>query len=132
MYTLSRLLPDNSLRPISAGMTASDTDTLACEVLPGETIVVGEAIGHVTMLVCTVGLDETGALQFVPDQDHAVQFAMTLRGQMRMAVVEQSRSLRGGLVQVAQVTVNLFEDDDTRLFVQVFPVPVEADALPVG
>jgi hypothetical protein len=115
MFSLSRVLPDGSLRPISAGMTSRDEDTLACEVLPGENIAIFE--GEVLRVM--LGIDEDGTVH-VKATD--AQMAVTFHGDRRLHFLVDNP-----LQVFAIVRYNTFEPGDTRLFAQVFPVPQPAE-----
>lgn len=114
MFSLSRVLPDGSLRPISAGMTSRDEDTLACEVLPGENV----AIFDDGVLRVTLGIDADGT---VHAKTRGAQMAVTFQGDQRLHFLVDAP-----LQVFATVRYNVFEPGDVRLFTQVFPVPQPA------
>ena len=110
MYRLSRVLPDGERRPISAGMAARDADTVSCEVLEGETVLIDQLTSTgATLVVTEVTLDANGQIAFL-STGATTQYVWNVTEAM-VGVCH------GGNAWVA----HLRYIDDVRLFVQVFP-----------
>lgn len=113
MYRLSRVLSDGQRRPISAGMSAREGDTVCCEVLEGETVVIDllTSTGK-TLLVSEVGLDPKGQVVIL-GSGTLTQYVLN---------VLDDKPLMLGICHGDNAWVaHLRYIDDVRLFVQVFP-----------
>lgn len=126
MFTLSRVLPDSSLRPISAGMISRPEDTVACEILPGERAAV--FLGADVML--SLGLDSESVLQFQTGGD--VQVALLPAADPTLVFVFRDPGDPTTPLEFARIKHLTYEADDIRVFVQVFPVPYPREAVPAG
>lgn len=112
MYTLNRLLPDSTKRPVSHRLGQPISDDIACEVLEGETVEIGH--DDVGGLLC-YGLAADGVTEVWGRPAPGVQ--MEQNGTKRVVAFGEE------IVAVISVL------DDQRSYVKVFPtgLPVTPD-----
>lgn len=133
MYTLSRVLPDGSERPIVAGPPGryGPSDPAACEFLPGETIRVGwtptrrvvEEGTSRDRVIAELSLSEDGQLLITPetkDCTPSLVFVPGKRGEFELVLRDGDQ-----LVAVFRYL------DDVRVFAQVYPAYKPEASAPV-
>lgn len=115
MYRLSRVLPEGH-RPISAGMSSRDGDTVACEVLEGETVLIDRFSQGEIEFVAEIGLDQFGQVILIPGEDTSYVLNVLDDKPLLIGLCHgaSSASKPAWVAHVRYI-------DDVRLFVQVFP-----------